>query len=928
MGADFNAKAYEKIYQHPSWEQTADRYEEQFAARLYHTPYVQQAAKTALTKLSRMLNAYYTRRASQGGAGGGDQTAMEDAGALAQVAGEVSGERVEITDVLQEALMQHRKDATGAGQIGSRQAEIPDELEGQERQEALEEARRTDRTNLDAVINEDGNLRERMTLLYNGMFLNGGKTRREIAGSRSLKNLLANVTEEETGEDRELSGLRMDLLSGMKQRSKGGDIFDTYSIARDLQKRSDQLKGHGNFVSRFFDGVKRAFNAAFSSRFIRRTKSPDQRVGLGMQHYTALGLDLSDRERANGLDEQGNLQWKEGIAWYEMKKKVEAGGMLQIAGPSGTTLRMLGAYKLMGATLQELLNFRLALIAWMGTSKDHSLFEILKGSHNAGVKGKEDLSEAAVMYTTVDPLPVDVLREEFAPDHQFPHETVYKIMLNELREKRAAQAERRNAAAMKKPEVAGEKGDRDYLKEHYEELKSALLQIKSRKKSAQKTSVSKESLIKKLTMQLAGELVKKGNLPQGTANEYNGYSVEKLLEDKIPESLLSEIGADNRKANALLQAIKVYQESKAFLSHADSDIQVYTDQQKYVESEIKARRERLHKKGYEVTEGYNFTLYGKSSDGVMRDIGEDAMNADAQDIALNIYTTGAYLAMTRGQKYWGGLGKRALSDERVDQYGETGFGAYEYSSSGEMGDSELSEEIFQMIRISSRMAQDALVERGENVEEISSDGERIGEVPGEDRKRAYRGMTYRGGRLTSGFRVSPGSFITVNSMMSSTKHIGKAAEYYHKSEEKNGRDNSVLIEYQMTGKGAVDISGVSKVQAEGEVLIPATTKFKVVEELRRSTVLEHGIHWEESGRGEPEERGMDEQAAVRDRGSGTRREKLPFYGYVVKLEEVSGPGSQKREEKGAVADMRRNIRRAYQQRLRDRQQRAMAGADS
>ena len=38
MGADFNKKAYQEIYRHSAWEQTADKYEEEFAARLYKTP--------------------------------------------------------------------------------------------------------------------------------------------------------------------------------------------------------------------------------------------------------------------------------------------------------------------------------------------------------------------------------------------------------------------------------------------------------------------------------------------------------------------------------------------------------------------------------------------------------------------------------------------------------------------------------------------------------------------------------------------------------------------------------------------------------------------------------------------------------------------------------------------------------------------------
>lgn len=86
-----------------------------------------------------------------------------------------------------------------------------------------------------------------------------------------------------------------------------------------------------------------------------------------------------------------------------------------------------------GCEQKELLDFRLALIAWMVSSHDHSLYEILKGSHNAGVRGTESLDEAAVMYTNIDPLDTGILRDNFAENKQFPHETVYKIQLNELK---------------------------------------------------------------------------------------------------------------------------------------------------------------------------------------------------------------------------------------------------------------------------------------------------------------------------------------------------------------------------------------------------------------------------------------------------------------------------------------------------------------
>ena len=50
---------------------------------------------------------------------------------------------------------------------------------------------------LDDVINGEGNLREQMTLLYNGFFQNGGRSKEEIANSRSFKNMMSNITQDD-----------------------------------------------------------------------------------------------------------------------------------------------------------------------------------------------------------------------------------------------------------------------------------------------------------------------------------------------------------------------------------------------------------------------------------------------------------------------------------------------------------------------------------------------------------------------------------------------------------------------------------------------------------------------------------------------------------------------------------------------------------
>ena len=156
-------------------------------------------------------------------------------------------------------------------------------------------------------------------------------------------------------------------------------------------------------------------------------------------------------------------------------------------------------------------------------------------------------------------------------------------------------------------------------------------------------------------------------------------------------------------------------------------------------------------------------------------------------------------------------------------------------------------------------------------------------------------------------------------MMSSSKRIAKAAQYFKKSQDKEGEDNAVLIEYSMTGKGAVDISGVSKVQNEAEVLIPANTEFKVVTELRKAVILEDGIRWEDA----QDTTSAEERSQKSSEASGKKKDSMfPMRGYVVRLEEVRGPGAAKREENGRVADMRREIRDIYRRRMGERQRMA------
>lgn len=481
MAESYTKEAYKQIYEHPQWKKTATEFEDRFAANLYKTPYVQEAARTALSRISNMLTAYYTIRDKQQELGKKEL----DIEALTDVAGIIMGKKVNGGDgktapealqgrkILEDNLLS--KDV-GAGQIGvASGTQNMEELKKQLRDagvpndtiEAVIDKNKSDaenveqlahllnQKNIENVTYGDGNLREQMTMLFNAMVLKGGRSAGQIQQSRSMKNMLLNINETDVeqmrmvgaiihgqdssgvkfGED-QLTTANIDFqdLREMENYKKKGDIVDSFSMARDLGRAEDKRKGRGNAVSRWWQGIMRGFNATMIRVFGMKRKQESEQIGLGEDHYNQLGLQLSSREAAHGRNKEGKLGWKEGQAFFKPKKEITAGGMLQTAGPSGTTLRMLGAYKLLGATKAELLHFRLALIAWMGSSRDHSLYEILVGSRNAGVSGKEDLTEAATMYQTIDPLSLDEIREQ-SPEGRLPHETVYQIMMQEYQKK-------------------------------------------------------------------------------------------------------------------------------------------------------------------------------------------------------------------------------------------------------------------------------------------------------------------------------------------------------------------------------------------------------------------------------------------------------------------------------------------------------------
>ena len=193
------------------------------------------------------------------------------------------------------------------------------------------------------------------------------------------------------------------------------------------------------------DESERAFNRRIKKHAIRYCVYMDKvRKKVDPDYTPQEGLEkklyqkFADDPLLNEEVEKTKSPIKEGIVYKDIPKK---GGFLKdimvdkhnvriVNGISMTTARMLKTYKWLKLDPKLIMNFRLALMGWMLPTDDHSLWEIIIGSHNVGVKGKEDLTDIVSLDQTVDPLSQNDLRDNVCStdvgfEPMFPHEIVY-----------------------------------------------------------------------------------------------------------------------------------------------------------------------------------------------------------------------------------------------------------------------------------------------------------------------------------------------------------------------------------------------------------------------------------------------------------------------------------------------------------------------
>lgn len=341
-----------------------------------------------------------------------------------------------------------------------------------------------DEAKFDQILGR-GNTRERMTMFYNAAYY---ASENETGGdlNRGFKALLQDIVFQQTPEERarniKVLGLdeaainrQVDYYSRGSAEGKKGKVmelgFKAFGAFKKLTDPTHEEKSHV-FDKDVFSLGNLSAQAGFSETTgigisqagrVKRPSNETSRLRKTPAEYARRGAPLSEDELKFAFPEDMrseedqfkgkseafirrkfywdmNLPWDEGEALFTYKpddswynKMHDTLRTPVVAGVSGTTTRMLTAYNFLkpGPPPED---FRLAIMGWMLTSRDHSLYEILKGSHIAGVKPEreeERINNVTSMYMTVTPLESPELRDKVARDHMFPHEHIYSRMVKE-----------------------------------------------------------------------------------------------------------------------------------------------------------------------------------------------------------------------------------------------------------------------------------------------------------------------------------------------------------------------------------------------------------------------------------------------------------------------------------------------------------------
>ncbi|MFF3072779.1 DUF4157 domain-containing protein [Kitasatospora sp. NPDC057936] len=378
-----------QYYAKTGWQAAAEKFEQRLGAYAFGHPRALAAARKTVNRLKQLLIAY-------------------------------AGQEHKDPALANKSFF--KDDRTSAGQVG----------------EGMTTAQIKD------FFSRDGNVRELVTAVYNAAYYNKGAelslkdVLNGIIGPRpQLAATLGMNKEDLKKHSAFLNGWsRPPLWAAASLAGKGYNYEkDPYALGN-LLWQSDPETFAGDTLEMIDSQGPRKERSEADKEANRKTP----------RDYADRGAPLSARELAfagkPGPDDK--LPWNEGAAYWEIQqneswpKANAARGIPVVAGMSGTTTRMLKTFQWINVPGVDVFDYRMALMGWMLPSWDHSLYEILRGSWAAGVKGPGESAlragkGAALMYQHIAPFTEEELRQNVCVDGQFPHELMYLAEANKPR---------------------------------------------------------------------------------------------------------------------------------------------------------------------------------------------------------------------------------------------------------------------------------------------------------------------------------------------------------------------------------------------------------------------------------------------------------------------------------------------------------------
>ncbi len=251
---------------------------------------------------------------------------------------------------------------------------------------------------------KEGNLRERLTALMNAMF-------------GPFKTYVLQAMKDSAWGEMGDKGLNVEKLKRRKRQLRFN--IGAKDIFRDPGNPLDRKK-YGSYE---YTGKTRFAQEKTSERTVGELEQGPFSIGLSEREKS---LQFPGQKDEDLEDEK--LKWMEGGTYWAVNhsnkwvKKIENSlHMPVIAGPSGSMLRMFQTWEYLNKPVSAE-DWRLAVLAWMLSSNDHSFHEMMLTAADFGLPYTPGLQA----YMDVAPLAVNELRQNVAVDGLFPHEIAVK----------------------------------------------------------------------------------------------------------------------------------------------------------------------------------------------------------------------------------------------------------------------------------------------------------------------------------------------------------------------------------------------------------------------------------------------------------------------------------------------------------------------